>query len=212
MRVTKLLITAIAMLPLSVFAQGYYAGGGLGLSKFEDNIPGGNGDPAVPNQISDSEAGFKIFGGYKFSPNWSTEIGYVDYGSAKGAFKSLDFEMEATGIYLSGAYHWVFLKNFSADFSLGLVRSEGKSSMNPKPDENLPGPCEGANPLPICNNKDTVWGLSGGLGLTWNIGEKVATRLMFEGTTLQYEDNTGTGGGDQFEMPYRIGIDAYWKF
>jgi len=203
------------MLPLAAFSKGYYAGGGLGLSKFEDNIPASDQEPSVPNEISDSEAGFRIFGGYKFSPNWSTEIGYVDYGSAKGAFKSLDFEMEATGIYVNGFYHWVFLNNFSADFQLGLIRSEGKSKINP-PSEipDTPGPCEGDDPLDFCKNKDTVWGLSGGLGLTWNITEKVGTRLQFEATTLKYDDNTETGNAskEQFKMPYRIGIDAYWKF
>jgi len=198
------LLAVLTALPLTGFAKGtYYAGAGLGLTKFEDQIPGSDTEPPVPNEITDSDVGYKIFGGYRFTPNWSAELGLQDYGSANGAYKSLGFEMEATGLYLTGFYHWNFVPTWSLDLSLGLARAEGKSRIDPE----IPIPdCS------FCTNKDSVWGLTGGLGLGWRPTEHLGTRLQFELTTLEFDDNTGAGSEEQFKIPYRIGLDIYWMF
>jgi len=206
MKASKILLIALCLLPLSAFADGgYYVGGGFGLSKFEDNIPGSETEPPVPNEISDSEFGYKIFAGYKFNKNWSTELGYIDFGSAKGAYKSLDFEMEATGLYLQGMYHWTFSKTWMLDLYLGLNRAEGKSNIGS-------GICALPSPPSFCNNKDSVWGFSVGIGPRWEPTEHFGTRLQFEYTSLKFDDNTGLSSEEQFEIKYRIGLDAYYKF
>jgi OmpA-OmpF porin, OOP family len=69
-------LAAIALLSLSstAFAQtGLYVGLGAGRASAEI-------DAAGLTSVDDSDTGFKIYGGYEFTPNFAVEVGYADLG------------------------------------------------------------------------------------------------------------------------------------
>lgn len=94
MNATKIL--AASLLALSTLlaasqasAQGFYIGGSVGKSNFDD-------DNAVPDLITSgsvdgSDTGYKIFGGYQFNQHFGVELAWVDLGQAgySGTFSGL---------------------------------------------------------------------------------------------------------------------------
>lgn len=205
MKFSKLLVLLAALMPVTLFAQDYYVGGGIGVTKFEDSIPG------VAREINDPEFGVRIFGGYNFTPNWSMELGYADYGSSTGVYQGADLKLSAEALYMNGYYHWLFLDSWSADFMLGAQRAKGKSTLKFPSDLGF-DPC--ASFAGFCSNQDTVWGLNAGVGLTWNITERVGVKTMLEIASTTFQDNTSINGEteDQFKTPYRFYVDAFWRF
>ena len=91
--VSSLLMTValIAVLTVSVTStslaadQGWYAGAGAGLANTDtgasnyDNDLANKGFTASSN-IGDTDAGWKIYGGYQLDRNWAIEATYVDQG------------------------------------------------------------------------------------------------------------------------------------
>lgn len=76
-----------------------------GTAQAQDTIGGyigasvGQTDPSVSDL--DSSTGYRVFGGYMFSPNYGVEVGYTDAGEfdGKGAFAGTS--VEATGAYVA---------------------------------------------------------------------------------------------------------------
>jgi OOP family OmpA-OmpF porin len=60
------------------FAQGFYVGGGFGSTDAGDGnaIP----DLITSGSVDGKDSGFKIFGGYSFTPNFAVEMAFVDLG------------------------------------------------------------------------------------------------------------------------------------
>ena len=85
-------------------AQGFYIGGSVGKSDFDD-------DNAIPDLITSgsvdgSDTGFKIFGGYQFNQHFGVELAWVDLGKAgySGTFSGLPVTggtVETSGLNLS---------------------------------------------------------------------------------------------------------------
>lgn len=85
MNAPKLLVAAVLALGgviavSQAAAQGFYLGGSVGKSDFDD-------DNAIPDLITSgsvdgSDTGFKIFGGYQFSQHFGVELAWVDLGKA----------------------------------------------------------------------------------------------------------------------------------
>jgi OOP family OmpA-OmpF porin len=85
-------------------AQGFYIGGSVGKSDFDD-------DNAIPGLITSgsvdgSDTGFKIFGGYQFNQHFGVELAWVDLGKAgySGTFSGLPVTggtVETSGLNLS---------------------------------------------------------------------------------------------------------------
>jgi len=221
MKISKLLTLLALMIPASVIAEesdpGFYLGLGVGISQFEDNIPD------VDKQVDTLEAGYRLFAGYFFNDNWSTELGYADYGSDVGYYAGgeVPIKYEAIGLYLNGYYHWVFLRDLPAanklslDLMLGVQRAEGKSQLYPPANYPEIFQCVPGSAIEqFCQNTDKNWGLSAGLGATWQITKHIGLKAMFEATSLKFDDNTSADGvvEEQFKIPYRFNIDAYWRF
>jgi OOP family OmpA-OmpF porin len=94
MRTTKLIVAAILALggPFAASqaaAQGFYIGGSVGKSDFDDN----NAIPSLitSGTVDGSDTGFKIFGGYQFNQNFGVDLAWVDLGKASysGTFSGL---------------------------------------------------------------------------------------------------------------------------
>jgi OOP family OmpA-OmpF porin len=131
MNKTLLSIAAAAALLLSsgAFAQGY-AGIGAGTTKLSFDCAG-------LTTCDTSSTGWKLFGGYKFSPNWGAELNYFDFGKAKGTLDTvagiLSADVKATGLGAGVA----FFGDFSPDWR-GVARL-GVASMKAVANGNLGG-------------------------------------------------------------------------
>jgi OOP family OmpA-OmpF porin len=70
-------------------AQGFYIGGSVGQSDFDDGnaIP----DLITSGTVDGTDTGFKIFGGYQFNQNFGLELAWVDLGKASysGTFQGI---------------------------------------------------------------------------------------------------------------------------
>lgn len=79
------LIAAMALAAPAAAEQGRgYVGLGYGQSTVQDwNGADLNIDGSVSNTSEDdTDAGFRIMGGFEFTPNFAVEVGYVDFGEA----------------------------------------------------------------------------------------------------------------------------------
>lgn len=93
MRFITLFLTAL-MLGTAAQAEGFYAGGGLGLTQIEDEDAGISFD--------DSAIGWRVFGGYEFTPNFALELGYVDSGEAEDSIGGIDVDADLTAWTVTG--------------------------------------------------------------------------------------------------------------
>ena len=104
-------------------AQGFYIGGSFG------STDAGDGN-AIPDLITSGttdgkDSGFKIFGGYHFSPNLAVELAYVDLGTLtySGTFGGLSVsngKVETSGLNTSLVGTFPVNPNFSLFAKAGI--------------------------------------------------------------------------------------------
>lgn len=86
MRLTKLLgvlVLAVAFIPGAAFADDWYLGASVGSSNYGSKLVGGSMSTA---------SGYDLLAGYRLSPHWALEAGYLDMGSVdySNAFFGVD--------------------------------------------------------------------------------------------------------------------------
>lgn len=128
MRRTALSISAAAALMLSsaAFAQGYVGIGG-GATK-------GNYDCAGTITCDTTSTGYKLFGGYKVSPNWGAELNYFNFGKGKATFSDgesgvIAGEIKATGFGAGVAIFGQLAPDWSGVARLGIASTKAKGSV-----------------------------------------------------------------------------------
>lgn len=91
---------ALAVMSVPALAQeqdsrGWYAGIGLGMSKFKGACDGVSGSGV---SCDENDTAFKLFGGYQVNRNFAVELGYTDLGKAKASFSGFgDVSIAASG-------------------------------------------------------------------------------------------------------------------
>jgi OmpA-OmpF porin, OOP family len=99
-------------------AEGLSVGGSLGNSRYKGDDIGG--------QSTDrSDTGYKLYGGYSFSPNLGLEGGYTQLGK----FKSNAGQVKADGLFLDAVGTLPLGNNFSALGRLGVFHGKLDSSI-----------------------------------------------------------------------------------
>lgn len=99
----KLLLAALIGLSALAFSslseaqmqeQGWYAGGGLGQSKFKDGCVA----PVAAGYTGceDTDTAVKLFGGYKFDRNFALEANFTDFGKIKAVGNYAGIPLEPT--------------------------------------------------------------------------------------------------------------------
>ena len=100
MRRISMLLPAAALLLLPVAGhgagQGFYIGLGVGSASFEDDF-----DVDI-DDIDDDDVGYKLFGGYRATPNLAVEGGYRDFGKAETGDGANRVEIKSKGWGLYG--------------------------------------------------------------------------------------------------------------
>jgi OOP family OmpA-OmpF porin len=121
------LLTGASMLSLSAHAEGAYAGIAVERSGQSIDVTG-----ATTTSSNSHPTGFKLYGGYKFTPNLGVEGGYADLGSAKTSFTTSigngSVEAKNTAFYIAGKGTAVINDQFSAYGKLGFSRNKNDFS------------------------------------------------------------------------------------
>jgi hypothetical protein len=122
----KILIALAAVGALATgnaFAQGYVTGA-IGQSKIDVDCDG-------LASCDDSDAAWKIIGGFKFHPNLAGELTYFDFGKVTASVvPGADVEIKTRGIGLGIAGMMDFTPQWSGVARLGVVSNRVKTSSN----------------------------------------------------------------------------------
>jgi OOP family OmpA-OmpF porin len=177
-------------------AHKWYAGAAVGQSKFN-----GACDNTGGLSCKETDTAWKFFGGYKFHPNFSAELGYTDFGKAKlsGTIGGIavNSDLKANAWELDGIGSWPLGNKFSIYGKLGLYRA--------KMDGAATAAAGGISASTSASETNT--GLTFGVGGTYDITPTIAARLEFQ----RYNDvgsNDVAGKGD-LDV---ISIGALFKF
>ncbi len=121
-----------AALAAPVFAaEGFYLGGSAGRTEASDGCDGLD-DIGFSGSCDDTDTGWKLFGGYQFTPNFGAEAFYADLGEvsasgiADGVRVTADVEIDGFGVSTIGT--WPIGDNFGVFGKLGLFRWDIESS------------------------------------------------------------------------------------
>jgi OOP family OmpA-OmpF porin len=102
------------------FAQ-VYLGGAIGMTNVNESCDG-------TTACDRDDTGYKLYAGYKFTPNVAIEAGYADFGKAKleGYAYGYKFhaEMKSTAPFLAAAFHADFTPHLNGVARLGLANVE----------------------------------------------------------------------------------------
>lgn len=197
---SALLLTAVALSPLVAHAadSNWYAVISMGQSTFDvdksdfdDVINGTAFITTVNSSLDDSDTGYKIQAGYKFSENFAIEGGYVDLGSmtyntdvgssvptqigitgnAGAELKAYGFNVDAVGILPLGAGFSVFGKagaiiaHTEADATVNATITDGVTTETVDDDSHKTK----------TSLKPTV-----GVGISFDLNETLSARLEYE--------------------------------
>lgn len=168
MRTTKLIVAAVLALggPVAASqaaAQGFYIGGSVGKSDFDDNnaIPG----LITSGTVDGSDTGFKIFGGYQFNPNFGVDLAWVDLGKASysGTFSGLPVTggtVKTSGLNVSAVGTLPLKSGFALFGKVGFFAWDAKAN-----DTTGGVPFSGSE-----NGTDVSFGVGASYDFTKNIG------------------------------------------
>jgi OOP family OmpA-OmpF porin len=168
-------------------AAQFYAGGGLGQSKFKDELScEGVGSPF---SCDDKDTSFKLFGGYQVNRNFAAEATYQDFGKAKISGLGANAELKSYALDVSALGMLPFANQFAAYGRLGLYYASTDGSSNVG-----------------VNASESNTGLTYGIGLQWDPMPKLGVRL-------EYQIYNDVGGGDVGKGDVNVlGLSALWRF
>lgn len=141
-----------------MFDPSFYAGGGLGYFRVEDQDFFGADD-----DLDDEQVAFKLYGGMNFNRWLAAELGYVNFGEASET--SGDFEAQGATIALIGSWP---IGNFAPYVKVGQMFWESESDVLGVSDDE--------------DGNDTF----GGLGLQFSMTDNIKLRGEYE--RYQVED------------------------
>ena len=175
-QITAATILSVAM--ASAFAGDWYGVGSIGQSKTKDSFKStfDSGLPAggLTSSMDDTDTGYKLQLGYKFTPNWAIEGGYVDLGKLNynatytgPPAGNASGEVKAHGWNVAGVGTYPLNNQFSLFGKLGVIDAKIEGSLN---DTN-------GNGGSISKTKvKTNWGL----GANYNVSKQWGLRAEWE--------------------------------
>ena len=174
MRATKMFATTVLVLSGIVAAsqasaQGFYIGGSVGQSSFDD-------DNAIPDLITSGtvdgkDTGFKFFGGYQFNQNFGLELAWVDLGKASysGTFGGIPVSggtVKTSGLNISAVGTLPLGSGFALFGKAGLFAWEAEAN-------------DVTGGLPFSGTEDGT-DLSYGVGASYEFTKNFAIRAEWE--------------------------------
>jgi OOP family OmpA-OmpF porin len=162
----KQVLLAIAALALSgaAAAQTY---GVISVGSSKHDI-----DCAGAATCDESGNAFKLLGGYKFSPNFAIEGGYMSYGKSKAADPGISLDLTVTGFGIGGAFHQDFATNWNFVARLGLAQMKTKARATL-------GASSGSD-------SDTSAQLYGGLGVGYKLTKQLSVGAAWDFSRAEF--------------------------
>ena len=193
-----LLFLALAALGLPALAQspltGFYLGGSVGLAEARSVcnatwLPAGT----TIGGCDKDDIGWKVYGGYQFTPHWGAEVGYIDFGKQRwgvaiGGVTPAIAEAEAKAWQLAATGTFPITPEFGVFGKLGIYRSDIDVAA--------------AGISASGRSTDYMWGVGG----KWNFGRNWSMRIEWERF-----NNAGSGsiGTTDYDM---LSIGAMFRF
>jgi opacity protein-like surface antigen len=189
---TALLRTALGgvlgFLALGAYAQSYF---GIGIGGAHGSIPSLNttvlGVPVTAAADKTNETSYKLYGGYRFTPNWGVELAYADLGSGYSSNVTIGglpgtVTAKADTWYVAATGTLPFGSGFSLLGKLGMASNHVSAA-----DLCLAGTC-------FSMGSDSRSSPMVGVGLEYAFAGKWTARLEYEDYgKLTSDDVWGTG-------------------
>lgn len=162
-------LTALAALTLSTAASAQlYGVGSVGLSRFDTDCSG-------TASCDKSDTAFKLMGGYKFTPTIAVEVGYFDFGKAKGSALGVNVEEKLNGFGAGAAFHVDLAPSWTGVARLGLAQMKTKLT--------------GSSGATSLSDSDTNTSLYGGLGVGYRLNKQVTIDGAWDFSKAKYNKN-----------------------
>ena len=189
MKVTIITVVSVVLLSISnlaVASESFYIGASAGTSYGRDVCD----DLTTIGDCGDSDTGFKVYGGYQFTPVWGVEAFYTDLGEftatdySLGILNSINVSASADGIGTVATASWPIGDNFAIFSKLGFLYWSVDSSAS-----------MGAQSASI---SDDGLALAAGLGLRYSLTENFGVRADWDWYSVGDESTTGDSDVDLF--------------
>ncbi|MEJ2452337.1 MAG: outer membrane beta-barrel protein [Gammaproteobacteria bacterium] len=191
------IFVSFIFVPLNCYAANTYIGVGIGQSKAKDagncSDLAGLFDPGYSCSIDDTDTSYNFFAGYKFTPNFAAELGYVNLGkyniAASGTVSatpvSINGDWEPTGFTLSGVGILPIQPNFSVLGRIGFFNWNVDLNVNASIG-GLPGSGSTSS-----SGTDLLYGV----GVQWDANQQFSVRGEYTRYSNVGDENT-TGQSD----------------
>ena len=203
MKYLKLVLVLIVMsLPITSFAQGVYFGGSFANTDFDSNLE------AVDGSADDSDSGYKILIGNRFTPNVAGEIGFVQFGKTSFTGDSfivdpfiffvsptLTLEAEIEALTFSGVFSTNLVGDVSVFGRLGMALWDAEFTASTS--------------LGSASESHDGTDIFFGLGIQTMVNENLGLRLEYEIYNLDPTDTVFNSKIDQINM---LSIGAVFHF
>jgi OmpA-OmpF porin, OOP family len=181
----KVLLAAalVASCGLAMAEQGGYVGALVGLGYIDTNCAGAS-------QCDRSNTAFKVYGGSEFSPGFSVEAAYTNFGQSKSVAGAVTRKFDAYAFSVAVAYRAAFIPRLPQLQGVGRI---GIASVNAK--SNVTGSVEEA----VVKAKPYF-----GLGLDFAVGKGLTLAGAIDGVSASTESESRTS--------YLFGVGAQYAF
>lgn len=207
-RAATLLTTLLAVLVMAVVGTahaadpGWYVGASVGGAR--TNASASDYDAALSglgytatSSIDDSATGWKLFGGYSFTPNWAVEGGYVDFGEVGShtvvsapalptAVEQQQFVDDAATVhpYSVSGFALVVKASLPVNPQFSLFAKAGVFSWDADIDVN----CNGCASTVNTSKSESGVDWTGGLGMGYDFNGNVGMRAEYERYATDRDD------------------------
>lgn len=141
-----------------------YIGASIGQSRIDLDCPGGF-------SCDETDTGFKVFGGYMFTPNFGAELSYTDFGNANASaslgFTRVNVSFDGSAIALFGIASAPINEQFSVFGKLGIA------SFDTEVTGAVPG-------FGSSNESESYTSVAYGIGASFNVARNIAFRAEWE--------------------------------
>jgi OOP family OmpA-OmpF porin len=118
-----LAVAAVTALSANTAFADNYVGGSVGSSHVNIDCTG-------TTNCNNNGTAFKLFGGYKFTPNVAAEISYFDFGKAKATVAPNTISISGTGLGFGVAAFTEFAPQWKGVGRLGIASTSVKASVS----------------------------------------------------------------------------------
>lgn len=189
--ISKKILAAAALAACSAFAQaapvGPYIGGAFGFTML-------NVDCSAGVTCDDSDVGYKLYGGYNFTPMFGVEVDYIDFGAAtwdSAYFGTKYLELSSSLFGVAGVVNWDFGKQWAGAAKLGLGQVTVDSSGL------------------LANGSQSNTKIYGGFDVSYAINPKFKLRAGWDFSVVDY---TYPGGASEDGGVHLFSVGASYNF